>query len=169
MQPLTPQTFVRAFLAFLLGLVLGALGTVVHRGAIPWGLLAAVALVLAATVMVRAWGGWAAFVGLAGGVFLSVQLLAQSGPGGDVLVPGGDHVKAPWIGWVWIVGAMVALVLGALAPKSWFDDRPRPPRPSRTGAPSGGPAVPGAEADPGVSEAPGAAGPVPGAPPAASV
>ena len=38
----------RALLSFLLGLVVGALGTVVHRGLVPWGLLAALGLVPAA-------------------------------------------------------------------------------------------------------------------------
>jgi len=130
-QPLTPQTFVRAFLAFLLGVVIGALGTVVHRGLPPWGLLAALALVLAATVMVRAWGGWAAYVGIAGGVFLAVQVLTQTGPGGDVLIPAGDNVNSPWLGGAWIGGSILVLVLGALAPRRWFDDTPRPPRPPR--------------------------------------
>ncbi|UJP41219.1 hypothetical protein [Cellulomonas palmilytica] len=128
MQPLTPQTLLRALLSFVLGLVIGALGTVVHRGAIPWGLLAALALVLAATVMVRAWAGWPAYVGIVGGVFLAVVVLAQTGPGGDVLLPGGDRVNAPWLGFAWLGGVVVVLALGALAPRRWFDDTPRPPR-----------------------------------------
>jgi len=127
-QPLTPQSIVRALLAFLLGLLVGALGTVVHRGAAPWGLLAAVALVLAATVMVRAWAGWPAYVGIAGGVLLAVAVLSQTGPGGDVLVPVGDRVDAPWLGYAWLGGSFAAVVLGALAPRAWFDDTPRPPR-----------------------------------------
>ncbi|WP_268532377.1 hypothetical protein ACT17Q_12605 [Cellulomonas sp. CW35] len=127
MQPLTPQTLVRALLSFVLGLLIGALGTVVHRGAMPWGLLAGLALVLAASVMVRAWAGWPAYVGLVGGVFLAVVVLARTGPGGDVLLPGGDRVNAPWLGLAWLGGVVVALALGALAPRRWFDDTPRAP------------------------------------------
>lgn len=148
MQPLTPQTIVRALVSFVLALVVGALGTVVHRGMVPWGLLASLALVLSAAVMVRAWGGWVPYVGFAGGVVLAVQVLAQTGPGGDVLVPGGDNVNTPWIGGVWIGGAIVMLVLGALAPRTWFDDTPRPPRdPRRAAVPAGpgtDPSAPGA-------------------------
>ena len=127
MQPLTPQTLVRALLSFVLGLLIGALGTVVHRGAMPWGLLAGLALVLAASVMVRAWAGWPAYVGLVGGVFLAVVVLARTGPGGDVLLPSGDRVNAPWLGLAWLGGVVVALALGALAPRRWFDDTPRAP------------------------------------------
>ena len=131
MQSLTPQTFVRALVAFVLGLVVGALGTVVHRGLVPWGLLAALGLVLAASVMVRAWGGWIPFVGMAGGLILAIQVLSQTGPGGDVLVPVGDNVNTPWIGGVWIGGAILMVALAGLAPRRWFDDTPRPPREPR--------------------------------------
>ncbi len=128
MQPLTPQVTVRALLSFLLGLVVGALGTVVHRGLVPWGLLAALGLVLASTVMVRAWGGWPSYVGITGGVLLAVLVLSRTGPGGDVLVPAGENVNTPWIGGVWIGGSVLVLVLAAAAPGRWFDDTPRPAR-----------------------------------------
>ena len=164
MQPLTPQTLLRAFLSFLLGLVVGALGTVVHRGMVPWGVLAALGLVLASAVMVRAWGGWASYVGLTGGVLLAVQVLSRTGPGGDVLVPVGDNVNTPWIGGVWIGGSILMLVLAAVAPRRWFDDTPRPPRQPRVAAvpsvPSGpsGPSAPSGLSAPSAPDDAGVAG-----------
>ncbi|MBT0992802.1 hypothetical protein KIN34_00660 [Cellulomonas sp. DKR-3] len=125
MQPMTPQAFVRAFVAFLLGVVVGTIGTVVHRAVTPWGVVAAIGLVLATAVTMRAWAGWPAFVGVAGGVFLAVMVLTQTGPGGDVLVPSGDNVNDVWLGGVWLGGSMGALVLAALAPRRWFSDAPR--------------------------------------------
>ena len=49
----------------------------------------------------------------------------------DVLIPAGDNVNSPWLGGAWIGGSILVLVLGALAPRRWFDDTPRPPRPPR--------------------------------------
>lgn len=136
---MTPQAFVRAFVAFLLGVLVGTIGTVVHRAATPWGVVAALGLVLAGAVTMRAWAGWPAFVGFAGGVFLAVMVLTQTGPGGDVLVPSGENVDHVWLGGVWLGGAMAALVLAALAPRRWFADAPRPPLFPPAAAP---PAVP---------------------------
>jgi len=127
-QPLTPQSFVRALVSFVLGIVAGVLGTVIHRSTVPWGLLAALGLVLAFTVTVRAWAGWPGYVGIAGGVFLALMVLTQTGPGGDVLVPGGENVDHAWLGVAWLGGAMVALIVAAGVPRRWFDPTPRPPR-----------------------------------------
>jgi hypothetical protein len=145
---MTPQAFVRAFAAFLLGVLVGTLGTIVHRAATPWGVLAAIALVLASAVTMRAWAGWPAYVGLAGGVFLAVMVLTQTGPGGDVLVPSGDNVNDVWLGGAWLGGSLGALVLAALAPRRWFADTPSP---TVAASPPPPPALahgPGATADP---------------------
>lgn len=130
-QPFTGGALVRAAVALILGGVVGTVGTVAHRAIAPWGVVAALVLVLAAGVAVRAWSGYVSLVAYAGGVFLLVEVLSQSGPGGDVLMPASDA-----IGWVWFIGAALATGAAAFAPRRWFSDEPmvrthrnRPPRP----------------------------------------
>ncbi|WP_066584802.1 hypothetical protein [Cellulomonas timonensis] len=106
--------------ALLLGAVVGAAGTVMHRSEAPWGMVLALALVLSTGVAVRAWSGWITFIGYAGGLYFIVQLFAQTGPGGDVLVPAGDS-----LGWWWIIGSGLALAAAAFAPRRLFSDEPR--------------------------------------------
>lgn len=104
----------------LLGLVVGAVGTVMHRSMRPWGVVLCLLLVLAAAVTARAWGGRPAWAGLAVAATATSWLLSVQGPGGDVLVPAHQA-----IGWVWLVGVPVACVVVALLPAALFDDRPR--------------------------------------------
>lgn len=121
-----PRQLLSAAGAFVLGLLVGAVGTVVHRAATPWGLAGALVLVLTAAVTCRAWAGWFAWAGYGGGLYLAIVVLSQTGPGGDVLAPEGDG----WA-WGWVLGAAVALVLAAVAPRRLFDDTPRPARTGR--------------------------------------
>lgn len=118
-QPFTGGALVRAVVALILGGVVATVGTVAHRAIAPWGVVAALVLVLAAGVAVRAWSGYVSLVAYAGGLFLLVQVLSQSGPGGDVLVPAGGS-----IGWVWIIGAPLVTGAAAFAPRRWFSDEP---------------------------------------------
>ncbi len=113
------RLLLRALGALLLGLLIGAVGTVMHRSTRPWGLVVALLLVLAASVAVRAWSGWTAVVGLVVGLFVAIQVLSSTGPGGDVLVPASDA-----LGWVWVGGALLLAALVAVAPRSWFADVP---------------------------------------------
>ncbi|MDC7119974.1 hypothetical protein OMK64_00310 [Cellulomonas fimi] len=124
MQPLSTDVLTKAASTFVLGLVVGAVGTAMHRSAQPWGLVLCLLLVACAGFLSRAWGGGVALAGLAGGMFLSVTTLSRSGPGGDVLVPAQQG-----IGWAWVVGAVVALVAAAVAPRALFRDEPRGERP----------------------------------------
>ena len=132
----------KALVVLLLGGVVAAAGTVMHRAIQPWGVLLALLLVLAGGFTARAWAGLVSLVGYAAGVFLVVQALSQVGPGGDVLVPGGQA-----IGWVWVLGAVAALVVVGLAPRRWFDDRPLPPRPRRPATDPVPPLPPGTSAE----------------------
>lgn len=163
MQPLSLGAIGRAVAAFVLGLLVGTLGTITHRSERPWGLVLAVGLVLAAAITMRAWSGVVALVGFSGGVFLSVQLLSQKGPGGDVLVPAGDS-----IGWLWVIGSLAALFVSFLLPGRMFSDTPlapkRPrvaPEPEATAPPAIGT---GGAAEPEGAPAPDASAPAEDAP-----
>ena len=109
----------RAVGALVLGTVVGAVGTVVHRAYQPWGMVGALVLVLSAAVTARAWSGWVTWVAFLGGLFLAVQVLAQQGPGGDVLVPAGT------LGWVWAIGSLAVAAAVGLLPRRLFVDRSR--------------------------------------------
>lgn len=125
MPPLTSRLVLSTLGALLLGVVAGAVGTVLHRSTRPWGLVVGLLLVLAVAVAARAGGGRIASTALLAGVFLAVQVLSGRGPGGDVLVP-----AAGAIGWVWAVGALAVALGAALAPSAWFADVPLRRRPS---------------------------------------
>lgn len=101
----------------LLGLVVASVGTVMHRALPPWGLVLGLFVVLSAAVFARAWEGLTGSVAFAGAWFLTVLVLWQVGPGGDILVPD----LGPW-GTIWILGGAVASGLPALAPSRWFSD-----------------------------------------------
>ncbi|WP_159806283.1 DUF6113 family protein [Cellulomonas citrea] len=109
--------------AAVLGVVVGVLGTVAHRGHQPWGLVAALALVVSVGVLARAWRGWSAWAGYVAGLLVVVQVLARTGPGGDVLIPAGAA-----IGWVWMIGSAGLALLVAAVPRRVFDRTPLPPR-----------------------------------------
>ena len=101
----------------VIGVLVGLIGTLVHRWQQPWGLVLALLTVLSAGLLVRAWSAWVGMLLLALGVVTTVAVLAARGPGGDVLV------AAEPIGYVWYGGAAV-VGLAALAPRRWFSDRP---------------------------------------------
>jgi hypothetical protein len=104
-----------------LGLLVGVVGTVLHRSAPPWGLALCLALVLSSTVLVRAWAGLVPVVGYAVAWLAVVQAMSTSGPGGDVLVPAGDAR-----GYVCGLGGMVVIGVACFLPARWFRDAPVP-------------------------------------------
>lgn len=116
---LSLASVLRALGAVLLGVVVGAVGTVLHRSTQPWGVVVCLLLVLAASVAARAWAGWTASLGLLVGLYLSIQVLSSGGPGDDVLMPAGSS-----LGWVWAIGALLMALGVAIAPRSWFADVP---------------------------------------------
>lgn len=113
----------KAALTLVAGLLVGAVGTAVHRVQVPWGVIGALVLVVLAGVTARAFDGWPALASYGVGVVATVAVLSGTGPGGDVLVPEGQAV-----GSVWVYGAVAAVLLVAVIPRSAFDDRPRPVR-----------------------------------------
>lgn len=113
---LKPSPLARAgmyALAVLLGGIYGAVATIGHRQSVtigevvvPWGLVVALAGVLALLLGIRlvAGGRWVA-AAAAVGVIGVVALLTLPGPGGSVLVAGDV------VGTVWAVGPALIAVL----------------------------------------------------------
>ncbi|WP_201846824.1 DUF6113 family protein [Myceligenerans indicum] len=120
-RPNLGSVIVRVLLAVALGLVIGALGTAVHRyGDESWylGLVLALVLTASAAIMTRAWSGYSALLAFAGGWVVAVQLMSLRGSGGDVLVPAGT------LGLVWTYAGVVLLGVTAFLPASWFREEP---------------------------------------------
>lgn len=111
----------RTLLAVLLGVVMGGLGTVVHRyGDESWylGLALALALTAAAGILARAWAGYGTLLGFGVGWVAMVQALSLPGSGGDVVVPAGV------LGMVWTYAGVAVLAAVAFLPSSWFAEVP---------------------------------------------
>ncbi|WP_051640262.1 hypothetical protein [Cellulomonas sp. URHE0023] len=105
------------------GIVVGVMGTTMHRSVQPWGLVLSLLLVLAAGATARAFGGLGTWIGFLVGLGLTVLVLSQEGPGGDILIPSEQK-----LGLVWIFGSLGVAVAAMLLPRSWFSDTPRPAR-----------------------------------------
>lgn len=103
--------------SLLLGVVVGVVGTGVHRVNQPWGLVLAYLTVLSAAVLVRAWARGRGLVAFGLGLAAVVLAMAYVRPGGDVLV------TDEGIGYAWL--ASPALLVVALAlPRRMFADAP---------------------------------------------
>ena len=114
---LTGRAVARALGSVGIGVVVGVVGTGIHRWQQPWGLLGALAIVVVAGALGRAWTGWVGVVGVGLGVATATGVLGTSGPGGDVVV------AAQPVGYLWFAGAAV-VVLAGLLPRRWFSDDP---------------------------------------------
>ncbi len=110
-------TLPRTLGVVVLGVVVAVAGTAVHRAHQPLGLVLALAIVLSAAVLARAWTGWRGVLLLTLVLGLGVLALSRPGPGGDVLVP------AQRIGYLWLGGVALA-PLSLVLPRRWFSDRP---------------------------------------------
>lgn len=117
MHTLSGRSVARLAGNLLVGLVIGVVGTGIHRAVQPWGLLLALLTVFVGGVLARAWGDWPAMLAMGLGVMTAVGVLGARGPGGDVLV------AAQPVGYAWYGGAL-AVALAGLLPARWFSDRP---------------------------------------------
>lgn len=127
---LSPAALGKTILTAFVGIVVGVIGTIMHRSVQPWGLVLCLSLVLAAAATARAFGGLIAWIGFVVGLGVTVLALSQKGPGGDVLVPSGQK-----LGMVWLLGSVAVAVVAMLLPRAWFSDTPRPARPAPSGPP----------------------------------
>lgn len=127
MSDATPAAGVRgrvvpAIVGFLVGVLFGALGTIGHRHSIrigeftlPWGIVAALAGVVALLVGLRLLAGRFVCGAAALGVIAIVALLSLPGVGGSILVPGTA------VGTIWAVGpALIAVFVVAWPSSSAF-------------------------------------------------
>ena len=115
-------------LCAVLGVIMGLLGTVMHRyelGGWPLGMALALAGVLAGAVLARtvARSGGLLVTGL--GVVFATQAMTFMRPGGDVIVTGEA------IGYIWLFGAPAMCFVAGFLPRRWFSDKAA--RSGRTG------------------------------------
>lgn len=100
----------------LLGLMMGAAGTLFHRAMPPWGLVVGLVALVAAGVLARSFVDRVGHLAYAAGVVAIVLAMTYVSPGGDVLV-----TDQP-IGTAWLLGSVVAALLPAIAPRRVFAD-----------------------------------------------
>lgn len=105
----------------ILGLVVGVMGTMVHRQWLPWMLIAALIVSLSAALWMRSWRGIAAAGPYAAGWMVAVQVLSLPGPGGNVLI------TAQPSGYLWTLGGSLLVLLVLVLPRRWFIE-PQPAR-----------------------------------------
>lgn len=114
----------RIVFALLLGLVVGAVGTAIHRtlfDGFPLGLVLALALTLSFALTFRAWAGWPALIAMGLGWLIAVHGLSLLGPGGDVLViDPSAPVPFPSASVIWSYAGIALIVATALLPRRWF-------------------------------------------------
>lgn len=105
-------------LAGVLGVLIGAIGTTLHRQWLPWVLLFSIIAVFAAATMVRAWIGLGGVAGFGVGLLVVIQVLALNGPGGDILMPAGDTA---YLSYLWMAGSLIAVGIACFTPRRWFE------------------------------------------------
>ncbi|TRW44672.1 hypothetical protein [Georgenia yuyongxinii] len=123
-SPVRPGAAAPAVAAVVLGVVVAACGTLVHRwevASLPGGVILALVAVMLGAVVARALadGGGVALYALA--AILTSQTMTFFGPGGDVLVTGGLLSN------VWLLGVPVAAAAAAVTPRSWYAGAPAVP------------------------------------------
>lgn len=110
----------------VLGVIVGALGTALHRTAPPLGLILALIATASVVVAMRSLMGWTGLLSSVIGWAVTVQFLALGRKAGDVLIAGDG------LGYGWLLGGILCLFVGLLLPISLFnDDGERAENPAR--------------------------------------
>lgn len=105
----------RVFGSAVLGVVVAAVGTGIHRANPPWGIVLALLIVFSAAVLARAWARRSGVLALGTTVVLTILAMGRLGPGGDVII------AAQPVGYVWLASGVVVAAVGLL-PRRWFSD-----------------------------------------------
>lgn len=115
----TPRWYLVLMAVFtvVMGVIFAATGTAFHRWTPPWGIVIALVAVAAGGVLARTFADMRGAVGYLVAVVVTVFAATWWRPGGDILVT--NQV----IGYVWLLGSLVAGSAGALSPRRWFRDR----------------------------------------------
>ena len=93
------------------GAIVATVGSVAYRSIPPFGVALAIVMVALAAVFARAWLSWTG-LGLFAAVWMSVTFVwTLAGPGGSVLI------AADTLGYAWLAGGVIAIVVAALLPK----------------------------------------------------
>jgi hypothetical protein len=101
----------------VMGVVVAAVGTGIHRANPPWGIALALLTVFSAAVMARAWARRSGVVALGAALVLTILAMGVVGPGGDVII------AAQPVGYAWLASVVAVAVVGLL-PRRWFSDEP---------------------------------------------
>ncbi|MGC4174587.1 hypothetical protein [Demequina sp.] len=94
----------------ILGAVVAVVGAIAHRSIPPLGVILSIALVLAAMIFVRTWGGWIGVLAFAVPFVILTIVFSRPGPGGSLLVAGDG------LGYSWLWGGSAAVIVACLLP-----------------------------------------------------
>ena len=115
------------FGAFLIGVVVGALGAVVHRTALgdatwPAGFLLALAMALCAAFWCRSMAGLPTLLAGTLGWIVATQVLSLEGRGGDIIIVGPSaDLPWAWTGVAFLYGGLALWIVVAFCKRSWFE------------------------------------------------
>jgi|GEM_PF-3172262 len=110
--------------ALLAGLLVGAIGTAIHRsifGGVPVGLIVAILFTICVALLIRALGGLPALAAFAVGWLVAVHGMSLLGPGGDVIViDPAAPVQVAQAGVIWTYLGTLLLLATLFLPRRWF-------------------------------------------------
>lgn len=99
-------------LAVALGVIVAIVGAAAYRD-VPWiGVSLCIALVLFSMLFVRSWSSWSGVIAFAVPWAVLTFLFTRQGPGGSLLIPQDS------LGYAWIYGGTIAIVLVCVLPPS---------------------------------------------------
>ncbi len=93
------------------GLIVATVGSIAYRSIPPWGAVLACVMVLLAAVFARVWLSWTGLGTFAALYMTAAFVWTLEGPGGSVLI------AADALGYAWLAGGVVAIVVAALLPR----------------------------------------------------